>query len=346
MQKLPKLEELKLANEKVIVRMDLDVPEDDDTRLIDALPTLKYLAEKNCEIVILGHLGRPEGKVVEGLSLMPVSKRLEKLLQKELGDVGMAKLHMHMAENLRFDPGEEANDAKFAEHLAELGEFYINEAFAVSHRKHASLDALPRLSKFAGKKAAGLRFQQEVEKLSGVTQDPARPLVVVLGGAKSDKLDHLPKLVGLADAVLVGGRLPYYVDEGAYGRHTEFVTNAKVLEALTSPKVRLARLVPDNEDITLHSVEGFEQTIASAKTLVLAGPLGKFEEDGHMLGTKRVFEACANATAYKVVCGGDTQAAVDKLGLTREFDWISVGGGAAIEYITHKTLPGISALTD
>jgi len=303
--------------------MDLDITPEEIFRLESALPTLEYLRDQNSKIVLIGHKGRPEGKKVPELSLRPISRALEKLLTEKWGNKAMQTLDINMMENLRFDSGEEDNDLDYARRLAQNGEVYINEAFASSHRKHASIVSLPKLLPHA----AGIRFVKEVENLSRVFENPKRPLVVILSGVKKDKLDYLNPFRKIADKILVAGRLPEYLDED-----------------FQDPKVIVANLLPDKEDITIHSIEEFESEITKAKTIVVGGLIGRFEDEGHRLGTQRVFEAVAKSDAFKVAGGGETEKAIEMLKLKEKFDWISIGGGAMLEFLAKKTLPGIEAL--
>lgn len=346
---LPKLSDIDVSGKRVIVRMDLDLPSEaflssiasvkeevreglgaTDThkffRLRSALPTLRYLIGKNCKIIIIGHRGRPEGKHVEQLSLKPVSKLLEKLLEDELGSEQMEKIDMQVMENLRFSPEEEGNDESYARQLAGHGDFYVNEAFSVSHREHVSIVGIPKFLPHA----AGFHFVREVETLSRVREKPERPVVMVISGVKDDKLKYIEGFLEFADKILIGGRLPDYIHDDSSLRKNE--------------KVVVAGLIADKEDISIHSIEVFEKEISKAKTIVLSGPLGKFEDEGHRQGTKRVFESVAKSSAFKVAGGGDTEAAISTFNLTDRFDWISVGGGAMLEFLARGTLPGIQAI--
>ncbi len=325
---LPKLTDTNVSGKKVLVRADLDIGKDlkkESEKLKTLLPTLEYVYENQAEITMIGHRGRPGGKKVESLSLKPVSKTLEEILTKELGKDGIAKLNMYVMENLRFNPGEEKNDSHFAEHLAENKDLYINEAFSTSHREHASIVGLPKYLPHV----AGFRFSKEVENLSRVLTEPKTPVVVVLGGFKKDKIKYINGIKDFADKILIAGRLPDYLPED-----------------FKDEKVKVAHLMQDKEDITIHSMEKFEQVIANAGTIVLSGPAGKFEDEGHKQGTQRVFTAIAHSNAYKVAGGGDTQDAILMFDLKSKFDWISVGGGAMLEFLTKKTLPGIKALLE
>jgi phosphoglycerate kinase len=322
--KIPRIEDADIAGKKVLLRADLDVGENDEGlfRLKALIPTLKFLKDKDCDVILIGHKGRPGGKEVEKYSLEPVSKRLEDLLGKEWGEEEMKKLKMNMMENLRFSEGEENNDDHYAMHLAEEGEFYVNEDFAVSHREHASIVGLPKYLPHA----AGIRFMEEIDNLSKVFNAEG-PIVVIIGGVKEDKTNYIEGLKGLADKVLVAGRLPDYLPED-----------------INDPKLVVAKLIPDKEDITVRSIEMFADEIAQAKTIIVAGPMGKYEEDGHGMGTERVLTLVSETQAMKISCGGDTANALHKYGLVDKFDWVSVGGGASLEFLIKRALPGIDAL--
>jgi phosphoglycerate kinase len=322
---LPKVENLDFQGKRVLLRADLDVNIDGDgsERLKTLIPIIKLLSTKASKVVVIGHRGRPEGKEVKELSLKPISDLLEKLLIQDIGKEKVDQINMYMMENLRFNKGEEKNDKHFAEHLAKEGDVYVNEAFAASHREHASIVSLPEMLP----SAAGIHFCKEVENLSKVLDSPKRPVIVVVGGAKKDKLGYIEGLKKIADKVLIGGRLPQYLPED-----------------LKDPKILPARLIADKEDITINSIEQFDQEIKKAGTIIVAGPMGKFEEEGHRMGTKRILKAITETKALKIAGGGDTQKAISILGLTNDFDWISVGGGASLEFLIKGTLPGIEAL--
>ena len=311
---LPKLADIDVSGKRALVRLDLDTPEGDDSRLKAATKTLDYLKSKNSQIIVIGHKGRPEGKVDESLST--------KLLQPYFD-----KWRARVEENLRFDPGEENNNEQFAMNLASLGDIYINEAFAVSHRAHASIVSLPKLLPHA----AVFRFIEEVEHLERQFQ---KPVVILISGIKEDKIEMVKKLAKVYDKVLVGGRLPEHFGDGA-------------LESVRTQNgnMVIGNLTMDKEDITLNTIERFKKEIEKAGTIILAGVLGKYEDKGHIQGTTEIFEAVAKSSAYKIAGGGDTESAISQLAISHKFDWISVGGGAMIEFLINKTLPGIEALT-
>ena len=338
---LPLLENLDTSGKRVLVRMDLDVAED-FSRVQLGLQTLKHL--RGAKLIIVGHRGRPEGKPSKELSLEPIAQHLSSLLGKKVNFVSdivgqeakdkVAALvpgEILMLENLRFDPGEEENNQEFAAALASLAEGYVNEAFAVSHRAHASIVGVPQHLPHA----AGLRFAGEVEKLTKVLENPQRPVVALISGIKKDKVEMAKTLSQKVDKVLVGGRLPEF-----FGDNTDSV------RAQNDSKLIIANLNMDKEDITLNSIDRFKREIASAGTIILAGVLGRYEDAGHRQGTEEIFRAVADAKAFKIAGGGDTEAALTQLGLTQKFDWISVGGGAMLEFLAKGTLPGIEALLE
>jgi len=347
--KLPRIDELALSGKKVLLRADIDVgeilDEGDDTKLLTNEKTIKFLLEKNAKIIAVGHRGRPEGKIDKNLSLAPVAERLGKLLNLNtifIEDINIDIIEEKVKrcdpgqiiflENLRFnpkesfDPAQDAGAEEFAKKLAALGEIYVNEAFSSSAKKHASITGMPKFLPHA----AGFHFIEEVENLSRVLENPKRPVIVIISGAKEDKLEFVEDFKKFADKILIAGLLPEYLQSTSY--------------QLPATKIVVAKLNPDKEDITIHSIEAFEVEISKAKTIVLAGPPGKYEDVGHMQGTERVFRAVADSSAFKVAGGGDTEQAIEKLGLRDKFDWVSVGGGASLEFLAKGTLPGIEAL--
>jgi phosphoglycerate kinase len=340
MLQIPNIDSLDLTGKRVLVRGDLDIdikPGEEPERLEALVQTLKVVLEKNPkQIAIIGHRGRPasaeapSGKP-EGLSIKPLVSYFQEKLNSEIEFVEDPENYyesdkkIRLLENLRFWPGEEANSEDFARRLAAFGDIYINEAFGNSHREHASMVMLPKLLPHA----AGVQLMKEIENLSKILENPARPLVFIISGVKEDKIKYIDKFKTIADKVLVGGRLPKFLgDEYA------------------DPKVVVARLMPDNEDITMHYIEHFEGEVKRAKTVVVSGPLGKFEEEGHRQGTERVFKAVADSNCFSVAGGGDTEEALELLGLEDKIDWVSTGGGAMLEFLSEGTLPGIKALLE
>jgi phosphoglycerate kinase len=397
--RLPTLEDLgSIDRARVFVRLDLNVPlEDgavvDDTRIRACLPTFAALLEREAAIVAASHLGRPKGRVDESSRMGPVAERLGELLERrvrylhadgvlnpevEAACRALEPGEIAMLENLRFDPGEEANDAAFAEGLAGLAGPYVDDAFGAVHRPHASVVALPAVVRGqGGETAAGRLLQREVEALSRLVADPARPYVAVLGGAKvSDKLGTIGALVERVDALLIGGAMAFTflaAEGGSVGD--------SMVELDRSDEVRAARARADERGVVLQlpedvvaaaskgvdaprhtvpssqvpagelgldigprTVEEFARTIADAKTIVWNGPMGVFELEPFSGGTRGVATAIAGASAYSVVGGGDSLAAVKKYGLEGGFDHLSTGGGASLEFIEGRELPGIAVL--
>lgn len=346
------MEDLQVKNKRVLLRLDLDVGIDrvrgrvrvtEDFRLRASVPTIKFLIEHGAKkIIILGHRGRPsfakatEGKPEEcfddSLSLGPIGKYLEKLLIKELGKEKVEDTDVFMMENLRFDPREEENDLEFARELAKEGDVYVNEAFAASHREHASIVALPQQFKSGSKNsvAAGLRLQEEVEVLSRVLDNPKEPVVFVIGGGKMDKAILIDKLLDRAEFVLVGGVL------------------SKGLVSYCREKdgrmcVVAARLTHKGEDITPDSARNFVEIIKTAGTVVWNGPMGDIDS-GFWDSTRIIADAVAASRGYKIVGGGDTIRALQTMGLLEKMDWVSTGGGAMLEFLAYSDLPGLKAL--
>jgi phosphoglycerate kinase len=326
---LPKLNDLDVANKKVLVRVDLDVNVGENYRLEALLPTLKYLSSKSSKIILIGHRGRPEGKVVEELKMKPVEDELRKIAPE---------IEFEILENLRFDSRELGADLEYAKSLASLADIYINESFAESHRNTSSIVLLPKILPHA----AGLRFVEEINNLSKVFDPstgsgPMRPVVFIVGGSTKDKLDYIEELKSIADKILIGGRLPDYMQDTRYSLP---VRQAGILDT----KVIIANLLPNKEDLTINSIIKFEEEIKKAGTIVLAGPMGKYEDEGHRQGTERIFKAIANSNAFKIIGGGDSLSVLSIYNLKDKFDWVSVGGGAMLEFLAKKTLPGIRAL--
>lgn len=331
---LPKISDADIQDKKVIVRADLDLPFEgktirDDTRIKNCIPTFRLILEKGAKnLLILGHVGKYEGPD-KTVSTIFLKSKLSEFLGEEVVFVqGMPPASLPggkllLLDNVRLNPLEEENGEDFAKELAKLADFYVNEAFATSHREHASITGIPKFLPHA----AGVRFSQEVETLSRVLQNPKRPVIAIVSGIKKDKLDYIENFKRIVDKILVGGRLPEYLEED-----------------YNDLKVMVAQLNPDREDITLHSIESFEKEIKKAGTIVLAGVVGKYEDESHRLGTERVFKAIADSSAFKIVGGGDSEAALTMFGLTHKFDWISTGGGAMLEFLAKGTLPGIEAL--
>lgn len=329
---LPTINKLNLKGKSVSLRLDLDVPVEngkvlDDLRLRASLPTIKFLLEQNSgQIIILGHRGRPGGKIVESLSLKPVGEHLEKLLKEDLGEEAVKNLNMFLMENLRFNPGEEAADEHFSKHLAEQGQVYINDAFAASHREHASVVGLPKLLPHA----AGVHLAEEIRVLGGILENPREPVVILVGGGKIDKAVLVPKLLDHAEWVLVGGVLPKKVK--SYCREKD-----------GRMCVAAAHLTRNGDDVTPDSTRNFAEIIKTAGTVMWNGPMGDIDS-GFWDGTERIAQAVAQSDAYKVVGGGDTIHALQRLELLSKMDYVSTGGGSMLEFLAYGDLPGLKAL--
>lgn len=326
------VKEAPVDSKRVIVRVDFDVPIDnglvaETLRIERSIPTLKFLIKKNCQLSIISHLGRPKGKD-PNLSLRIILPVLEKLLeekvmfQEDLEQKSTGKIVL--LENLRFWVGEENNDLEFAKKLSLLGNFYVNECFSVAHRNHASVVTLPTLLP----SAAGIELFREIFELERIFKEPKRPLVAIIGGAKLEtKLPSIISLAKIADKVLVAGKLMF-----------EIVKNN------LPSNVMVAVDDIDQQDIGVETVKLFEKEINNAKTIVWNGPMGKFEEEKYKNGTKSLAIAIGQSSAYSIVGGGDTIAALDKEDLLSKIDFISVGGGAMLEFLERKKLPALIAL--
>jgi phosphoglycerate kinase len=318
---LPGVEDFDLKNKRVLLRVNYDVSLQnnrlvDSSRVDESLSTIKCLLGQGSKITLISHLGRPEGQEVSTMSLKPVADYLSRLLP------GIANCYLR--ENLRFDPREEANNPEFARELAHNHDFFVNDAFAASHREHASIVTLPQLLP----SAFGFDFLEEIANLSKILENPARPAVLVLGGAKEDKLDNLAFLAPKFDSVIIGGRLPLFFHDSQFSIHNSV----------------LAELTSSGKDITQESLDKFQKIIASARTIVLAGPMSLYEEIDSEVGTKSIFEAIAQSSAFTVAGGGDTEAALDAFALRSKISYISSGGGAMLAFLAHGTLPGIEAI--
>jgi phosphoglycerate kinase len=358
----------------------------DDSRIRASLPTIRELRDRGASLVLASHLGRPKGQVKEHLRLRPVAQRLQELLGEPvaaLTEVSPATLPLTsvvLLENLRFDAGEEANDPAFAGRLAELADAYVDDAFGAVHRAHASVSALPELMAASGRATvAGRLLQQEVDTLSTLLHAPERPYVAILGGAKvSDKLSVIDALIDRVDALLIGGAMAFTLlaAEGAQiGRSlVELDRFDDVRTAREKARVRGVRLevprdviaaaeirdgvphetvasheIPPNLmglDIGPRTVEAFGRIVAEARTVLWNGPMGVFELEAFSGGTKGIAEAVAASHAFSVVGGGDSLAAVKRLGMEDAFGHLSTGGGASLEFLEGRALPGITVLED
>jgi phosphoglycerate kinase len=384
---IPTLKDLPVrAGKKVLVRADLNVPLKDgkvldDTRIKESLPTIKYLLGKKAIVLLVSHLGRPNG-VDESLRMDPVAERLERLLKRHVlklddcvgAEVEDAVNEMHngdvaVLENVRFHSEEEANDDSFARALAEQADFYVNDAFGSSHRAHASIVGVPKYLP----SAAGLLLEKEITMLSRALS-PKKPFVVVLGGAKvSDKIGVIENLAKKAGKILVGGAMMFTFLKALgksvgksrleqdkvgvarqllrkFGKKIVLPVDVVVAEKADSKaksKIVSCGAIPKGWiglDIGPKTVKLFENELKKAKTVVWNGPMGMFELAKFAKGTNEIARFIAKMRATTIVGGGDTAAAVQKLGLAKKFSHVSTGGGASLEFLEGKKLPGIAAL--
>jgi len=373
----------------VLVRAGFDVPlkngkVSDDKRLRASLPTINLLRKKKAKIIIISHLGRPNGKVVDELRLAPVAKALSKILKYPVqyepdcigSDVEERVREMHdgdvlLLENLRFYPEEEADDRGFAQKLASFSDVYVNDAFSVCHRAHASIHAI---TKFLPS-YAGLSLEKEVEMLSGLLKNPKRPFIAIMGGAKvSDKIGVIENLLKKVDSVLIGGAmmftfykaLGYEIGSSKFepdkvalaksllkkGKKKIFLPADVVVAASTEAedeKVYRVNKMPKSVmglDIGPETRAIYAEIIKEAKTVFWNGPMGMFEKKPFDKGTNAIAKAMAGCKGITVIGGGDSVAAIEKLKLEKKFSHVSTGGGASLEFLEGKKLPGIQALND
>ena len=388
------VKDVDLRGKKVFVRCDFNVPMDenqnitDNTRIVAALPTIKYLIEQNCKVILASHLGRPKGEVKPEFSLKPVAKELSRLLNKEvimakdvIGEDAMAKAanlkegEIMLLENVRFHREETDNDPEFAKKLASMAEIYVNDAFGAAHRAHASTAGIaayiPAVS--------GFLIEKELTVLGNAINNPERPFMAILGGAKvSDKIGVIDSLLDKVDTLMIGGGMAYTFFK-AQGYNVgnslcEVDKTGLALEAMEKAKQKGVKLLlpidtkigkefkPNTESKTVawteipDGWEGFdigEKTIAmfkeelkNAKTVIWNGPLGLFEFDQFAIGTNEIAKTLAELDATTIIGGGDSGAAVAKAGLADKMTHICTGGGASLEFLEGKKLPGIECLQD
>ena len=333
-----------VSGKRVLVRADLNVPlEDgsvaDDTRIRAALPTLQLLLEREAaEVVVCSHLGRPKGPD-PAFAIAPVEERLRELLG--------ANGRLRVLENTRFDPRETANDPELAKELAAQADIYVDDAFGSAHRAHASTEGVAHLLP----SYAGLLLLLELEQLGGLLESPEHPFVAIVGGAKvEDKIGVLRSLAERADVVLVGGKMAEEIREHPIDVPVELPTDvvaAAAFEADAESKVVPVDEVPEGWfglDIGPDTREAYAARIATAKTVFWNGPMGVFEWPRFAEGTNAVARAVADAHAHTVVGGGDSVRAIEEAGLADRIDWVSTGGGAALELLEGKGLPGVAAI--
>ena len=388
------IKDIDLKGKKVFVRCDFNVPMDenqnitDNTRIVAALPTIKYLLEQNCKLVLASHLGRPKGEFKPEFSLEPVAKELSKLLGREvimakdvIGEDAMTKAanlkegEILLIENVRFHREETDNDPEFSKKLASMAEVYVNDAFGTAHRAHASTTGiasyLPAVS--------GFLIEKELQFLGNAVNNPERPFVAILGGAKvSDKIGVIDSLLEKVDTLMIGGGMAYtFFKAQGYGVGNSICEMDKLdlaKQAMEKAKQKGVKLLlpvdtkvgkeykPDTEsktvkyteipddwegfDIGEETIKLFSDELKNAKTVVWNGPLGLFEFEQFAVGTNSIAKVLSEIDATTIIGGGDSAAAVKKAGLKDKMTHISTGGGASLEFLEGKKLPGIEALMD
>lgn len=371
------IQELNLTGRPVFMRLDFNVPLsapnadgerqiEDDTRIQESLPTIRYAIEKGAKLILASHLGRPDGKRNPEYSLEPVAHRLATLLGQEvtladdcMGDgielmiQSMKAGQILLLENLRFHPEEEANDPEFSRRLAKLGQVYITDAFGTAHRKHASTYGVPSLILERG---IGFLIDKELRFLEPLLNQPKKPFMALLGGSKvSDKIKTIESLVRRVDALLIGGAMAHAfwaaqgdsIPEGAKQPRPEDVEAARTI-IRDARRREITLLVPSDTnkgfDIGPKTIEQFKTLLSQAETLFWNGPLGWFENPEYSTGTFEIAQFLAKSSAVKIIGGGDTVSAIKKAGVAEFYDHLSTGGGAVLEYLEGSGLPGIDIL--
>ena len=388
------VKDIDLKGKKVFVRCDFNVPMDenqnitDNTRIVAALPTIKYLLEQNCKVILASHLGRPKGEFKPEFSLLPVAKELSNLLGQEvimakdvIGEDAMAKAanlkegEILLLENVRFHKEETDNDPEFSKKLASMAEVYVNDAFGTAHRAHASTTGIASYLPAV----AGFLIEKELKFLGNAVNNPERPFVAILGGAKvSDKIGVIDNLLDKVDALMIGGGMAYtFFKSQGYEIGNSICEMDKLdlaKEAMEKAKQKGVKLMlpvdtkvgkeykSDTEskvvkyteipegweglDIGPETIKMYEEELKTAKTVVWNGPLGVFEFDQFAVGTNAIAKILSEINATTIIGGGDSAAAVKKAGLEDKMTHISTGGGASLEFLEGKKLPGIEALMD
>ncbi len=388
------IDELRLKGKRVFIRADFNVPLDDNLRITDdsrirsTLTTINYAIDEGAKVILASHLGRPKGKPDPRFSLAPVAKRLQRLLDKDVvfapDCIGsqvenlVAKMKdgdVLLLENLRYHPEEEKNDEVFSKKLAGIADYFINDAFGAAHRAHASTVGITKFLPAA----AGFLMKREIEYLKGVVDNPIRPFVAILGGAKvSGKIGVLEHLEDKVDKVVVGGGMAFTFIKAMGNEVGESLVEAEMIDTAQRIRKNLkaagikfylpvdcviaqslepgaeTKIVPTLEipkgwkalDIGPATVKLFSEALENAKTILWNGPMGVFEVDAFSRGTYAIANAVADAYALTIVGGGDTDLAVHRAGVTNALSFISTGGGASLQLLEGKDLPGIAALTD
>lgn len=387
------IRDIEWGGKRALVRVDFNVPMDgstisDDTRVRAALPTIQYLLEHGAAVILMSHFGRPKAKVIESMRLKPVGERLASLLGKPVIMIGtttgaeaeaaaaaLKTSEILLLENTRFDAREEANDAAMAAELAKLGDVFVNDAFGAAHRAHASTEGVAKFLPAV----AGFLMQAELAALLGTLEDPKRPFVTIIGGAKiSDKIGVIDNLLGKVDALLIGGGMANtfllakgyamgksLVEADAAETAATLIAKAEehnvalhlpsdlvvadAFDASANTQIVAADAVPAGWqalDIGPDTRAAFAAVIGTAQTVIWNGPMGVFELAPFAEGTRAVAQAVADSTGMTVVGGGDSVAAIEDMGLAERITHVSTGGGASLELLEGKVLPGVAALND
>ena len=389
------IRDIDLKDKKVLVRCDFNVPLDenfnitDNRRIVGALPTIKYLLDNNCKVILCSHLGRPKGEVKKEFSLAPVQKELSRLLgiEVKLADdiIGesakkltenMKNGEVVLLENVRFDAREESNDREFAKELASMAEVYVNDAFGTAHRAHSSTAGVAEFLPAV----AGFLMEKEINFLGTTLENPERPFISILGGKKvSDKIGVIDNLLEKVDTLLIGGGMAYTFVKAMGGNIGNSICEEDKLDLavnlIEKAKQKGVKLmlpvdtkigkefdkdtesdtvkineIPDGWqgfDIGEETIKLYESELAKAKTVVWNGPLGAFELDQFAVGTNKIAEFLGNLDGVTtIIGGGDSAAAIEKLGISDKFTHISTGGGASLEFLEGKKLPGVECLLD
>ena len=392
MQKMT-IQDIDIKGKKLIIRVDFNVPLDenfhitDDRRITAALPTIQYALKNGAsKVILMSHLGRPKGTGFEkDFSLLPIEKHLEELLKEKvlfLNDcvgpevkeaIAKSSERVVLLENLRFHKAEEKNDPAFAKELASLADIYVNDAFGTAHRAHASTAGITAYLP----SVAGFLIEKELKYLGSAINNPKRPLVVILGGAKvSDKIELIKNLIPKADSIIIGGGMAYTflkaqgisignskLEKDKIDLARDLLDQAKkagvqivltqdfvITQNFASDDCKISDVIPDgweSLDIGPKTIASYDAVLSKAKTVIWNGPLGVFERDAYSKGTRAVADYLASLKDVTVIIGGgDSAAAVAKFGLEDKMTHISTGGGASLEFLEGKELPGIAALND
>ena len=394
MSNINTVKDLDLAGKRVFVRVDFNVPivdgeVSDRTRIKAALPTIKHLQEQNATIVLASHLGRPKGKKVDSMSLRPVAATLAEELgvpvtfADQEGDALRETINnatqgsVILLENLRFNPGEEANDSAFAAELGSLADVYVNDAFGTAHRAHASTAGI---TEHVGEKAVGFLIEKELQFLGDKTNTPQRPFTVIIGGAKvSDKIKVIDTLIDKADTILIGGAMAYTFKLAAGAKVGDSLCEPDMVDTATAAVKKAEEqgvkfLLPldnlvtngldfgagklgdtkisegdiedgwEGVDIGPKTMELYAAEVAKSKTLLWNGPMGIFEIEDSAAGTFAIAKAVGESDSTSIIGGGDSIKAINKSGYADKVSFISTGGGASLEFLEGKELPGVAAL--